>query len=553
MRRRRHAPVPINQKLRDARATEPGDATNTLHPALWGVVALGAVWACVVAAGTLAWPFGRDQGVFAWVGDVILRGGMPYRDAWEVKGPATHYTYALAQLVFGRGIWAIRALELLMLVGGLYALDALLRTLRCSGVTRTAALVLLSFLHWQAGSWNTAQPDAWAGWLTAAALAVLLPATGAAWRAAAAGALFGLAGLLKPPFVLLAAAGCTLLWLRTRAGESTSRAHSAFPMLAALVAGGVLVAAATAGFFAAMGALDALLDIQLGFNSVHRGQHARSFGDHASALATWLGDLRIAALLGLAAWGFQPALARGRALTLALLVWLATATVLVALQDKHYVYHYALLHPPLVVLAALGIDALLSSASRATRLRLHRVGAVVFASAALALLLWLEAPPPNIRAYSTYVLHTMTRNAYERAGDNPAGGYSFRNTRAAAAELREMTRDDETIFVWGFDPGLYFLAGRAGTSRFGFAYPMIVSGGSAYSERYRSELMADLFRAPPAAFVVAHADANNLLAETSAEHLRAFGRLDRWLRAHYGLAERIGQYRIWLPLEAAPP
>ena len=61
----------------------------------WRALALGlvAVW----AVASLGWPFGLDQGIFAWVGDTVLRGGWPYRDAWEIKGPATlgHETFAL--------------------------------------------------------------------------------------------------------------------------------------------------------------------------------------------------------------------------------------------------------------------------------------------------------------------------------------------------------------------------------------------------------------------------------------------------------------------------
>ena len=33
------------------------------------------------ALASLRWPFGLDQGIFAWVGDTVLRGGWPYRDA----------------------------------------------------------------------------------------------------------------------------------------------------------------------------------------------------------------------------------------------------------------------------------------------------------------------------------------------------------------------------------------------------------------------------------------------------------------------------------------
>ena len=45
-------------------------------------------------------PMGADQGLYAYVGERILAGDLPYRDAWDQKPPAIHYTYALM-----RGVW----------------------------------------------------------------------------------------------------------------------------------------------------------------------------------------------------------------------------------------------------------------------------------------------------------------------------------------------------------------------------------------------------------------------------------------------------------------
>ena len=46
-------------------------------------------------------PMQRDQGVYAACGSILLHGGAPYRDCWDTKAPLTHYTYALAQALFG--------------------------------------------------------------------------------------------------------------------------------------------------------------------------------------------------------------------------------------------------------------------------------------------------------------------------------------------------------------------------------------------------------------------------------------------------------------------
>jgi 4-amino-4-deoxy-L-arabinose transferase-like glycosyltransferase len=119
----------------------------------------------VAALGTLFYPLGRDQGIFGWAGDVILKGGVPYLDAWDQKGPATYYTYALAQAAFGRNTWGIRVLDLLFVLAGCVFLRSLARQLGGKSAG-TLAAVLFACLYFRLGYWSTAQPDGWAsiGW-----------------------------------------------------------------------------------------------------------------------------------------------------------------------------------------------------------------------------------------------------------------------------------------------------------------------------------------------------------------------------------------------------
>ena len=45
-------------------------------------------------------PAGGDQGLYAYVGQRILAGELPYRDAWDQKPPAIHFAYAAMQAVW---------------------------------------------------------------------------------------------------------------------------------------------------------------------------------------------------------------------------------------------------------------------------------------------------------------------------------------------------------------------------------------------------------------------------------------------------------------------
>ena len=58
--------------------------------------------ACVLLAvrlPSLVQPMGADQGLYAYIGERILAGDLPYRDAWDQKPPAIHLTYAALRAV----------------------------------------------------------------------------------------------------------------------------------------------------------------------------------------------------------------------------------------------------------------------------------------------------------------------------------------------------------------------------------------------------------------------------------------------------------------------
>src|SRR3989442_8480005 len=53
-------------------------------------------------------PFERDEGVYATIAQLILRGDLPYRDGFEHKPPLVFGWYALSFLAFGQHVWAPR-------------------------------------------------------------------------------------------------------------------------------------------------------------------------------------------------------------------------------------------------------------------------------------------------------------------------------------------------------------------------------------------------------------------------------------------------------------
>src|SRR5437773_7339875 len=115
--------------------------------------AVALVLLCGVAS--LSWPFGWDQAVFAQVGDVVNRGGVPYRDGWDTKGPLTYYVLAVSQVLFGANQWGIRLVDFALLLTGGWALARTVGALTSADAGRWAALVFM-LLYLAGGYWDAA-------------------------------------------------------------------------------------------------------------------------------------------------------------------------------------------------------------------------------------------------------------------------------------------------------------------------------------------------------------------------------------------------------------
>jgi hypothetical protein len=119
---------------------------------------------CLLMAGWavayLGWPFSSDQGVLSWVGRTIADGGMPYRDAWEIRGPAPFLVYAVLARLFDAAQWPLRVLDLSILATGAWCVASIAAAFGGRLAGRVAAAL---YVLWFAslGHHDTAQSDGW--------------------------------------------------------------------------------------------------------------------------------------------------------------------------------------------------------------------------------------------------------------------------------------------------------------------------------------------------------------------------------------------------------
>lgn len=541
-----------------------------MDPRLQRVTLALCVIAIVLAmALVLTFGHGRDQSIYALVARETLDGGMPYRDAFDFKPPGIFVVYAIARALFGAGPVAIRILEVVAMAASVAALVRIGRRELGSTLVGWVAAALACGLHAQLDFWHTGQPESFGEplGLWAIALAASAGREPAARRRAgllvAAGALLGVAGLMKPP---LAGAGPVVAalaaWLRDQGRDADwstkARARQAVvPFLWVALGGGLPIVLCLA-WFAARGALGDLHEVLFVFTP----QYTRiSWKDVAATsmlwrgLIEWLTVYSSALLGGLVLAAAMPWPARGRPVLAAALAMCLVHVAGVAMQAKFFPYHWGATFAPTALLAATGWVALLTAASRR-----H----VVIGAGALALALAVasvHAPVPNMgqalldRAARRIEVLTSPPGA-QRTADLDAlasiADVDGRHNRAAAAMVAEHVPPGQPIFVWGFEPAVYDLADRPVASRFIYDVPQ----RAAWSKGpMRAALMRDLAARPPVAIVVEHNDVFPFVTGDSldsAASLEDFTELEELLATRYRMVGRAGDLDVWVLSNPAP-
>src|SRR5215468_5084160 len=80
----------------------------TRHQALFAVIVV-LTFLMLIRLRLADVPLERDEGEYAYSGQLILQGFPPYQLAYNMKFPGTYYAYALILAVFGETAWGVHA------------------------------------------------------------------------------------------------------------------------------------------------------------------------------------------------------------------------------------------------------------------------------------------------------------------------------------------------------------------------------------------------------------------------------------------------------------
>jgi len=513
-------------------------------------------WAVIAFCATeiLTFSFGRDQSIYALVGDGVLHGKMPYRDLWDFKPPGIFLVYALAEGVFGRSMAAIRVLEVLGMLASIFGYIRLADTFferpRAGLIGGAVAALIQAELEF----WHTAQPEVFGGYLTLAALVLTtLPPhqRRRGWVWCGTGFLFGLAFLFKPPLgggVFVCGA-----YLAKRERQRTDSAKQG--LLAALVVGAsaALPIALCGLWFWLRGAWPALYwtlgVFTPGYTAL--GWHDRQ----AAGMLYYAVEEAFFKFSALAAAGvvamasITPLSTREREGTFLVLGILALQIAGVAMQGKFFPYHYAASLQLIGFLAGLGLYKLWRRCigggfGGALAWMSFVVIAIEMRTASRDLPQdYLERALIRLQ-FAFRIAPYSTREVVDRELSWVAD-FNLAADRDVALEVRSRTRSTDFIFVWGFEPAIYWFSERAPSTRFIYD----VAQRSEWQKDYaRRELMRDLGRNRPALLIVQHNDVfpsvtGHLL--DSHDELPGFPELNDYIHDGYAFVKRIEDFDLY--------
>lgn len=519
----------------------------------WSAVcAVSIFFACLLQF--IVFSFGRDQSIYAVLGDGILHGKLPYRDLWDFKPPGIFFVYAFAQALFGTSMLAPRIFEML----GLCLLGAsfvfLAKRWFGSRLLGIWAAALAVFIHSQLDFWHTSQPETYGAILTALGLALAVHEENAKRPAVhwiAIGLVFGLAGLMKPH--LLAGGTVVAAYLATRQRQHIRASLRYLLPILTIGTAALVPILATCLWFWSKGAWAALkwtlFEFAPGYTALtYQSQSALRLFYAAVEEASFRFSAIVAVGLVLA-FALAPEHRREREGLFVLLGVCMVHFAGIAMQSKFYQYHFSATLPFLSLIATLGFGKLWFTLKQPGRQRaaIFVVGISSLASMRVAT---NDVPLGYWARASERLRFLVSQSSYANREQLDAAlyhvaGYSLVDNQQISRTVAQLTKPDDSIFVWGFEPAIYLFSKRAPASRFIYNVPQRAAW---QGKEARSMLLGDLKRRPPQVIVVERRDifpsvVGNAL--DSAASLEQFVELSTLIRDGYSLARQTERFDVY--------
>jgi hypothetical protein len=443
---------------------------------LWLVILVTAALVVFVRIRLAEVPLERDEGEYAYAGQLILDGVPPYALAYNMKFPGTYYAYAVIMAAFGESAWGIRFG--LVLVNLATAALLLLWARRLFGpvvaAITTSGFLLLAIDRWVMGGFGHATHFVLLPWMASLLMLEHGRAGGRALRFVVAGALAGLAVCMKQHAVFLAALAVVLAFMEAPPGARWRRA--AWVML-----GGAVTAAVVTGVLAASGVLGRFWFWTFQYGAEYISQVPLSgaadsflFGwdliTRASAVFWYVAALGLVLLFVDRRFGLN-AVAKWTTVG-----WLGAAALSIAPGFYFREHYFILLLPVVALLAGIAIGGI----------EMRLVDKIGTGSARLAAIAAFAALASVYVYRESDYFFSMSPAEVSRAthSTNP-----FLESPEIARYIREHTSPDDRVLILGSEPQIPFYADRRSATGYIYMYGLMES--HRFAERMQEEMIRE--------------------------------------------------------------
>lgn len=459
----------------------PKPAGNKLIPYICLAVIL--LFVTLIRYRLLGLPLERDEGEYALMGQLILKGIPPYEMAYSMKLPGTYYLYALLMGVFGQSPAGIHLGLLVVNLASILLVFSIGKKLlnETPALFAAASFALLSLSPGAFGfAAHATHFNAFFG--LCGLLALLQYAERPSWlRLAGSAFCFGLAFIMKQQAVFLMVFGLLGFWLIERRREPSERTKmplrlAGYAGAMAMPYGLVVLAALFTGTFDKFWHWTVKYAGQ--YVGIKTGSDAwRLFNLNFPGVMEGYGLFWLTGLVGLAVLLFSRTSVKHRWL----LVAFAGCSLACVFPGLYFRHHYFIVFlPALALLVGVALQFLQERVSHSPRLRLLPL--LFFAAMALLAI---------VRHSTTFFKEDL--------GKMVARTYSSTNPFEASLEIARFIRanssEQDKIAILGSEPQIYFYSKRLPSTGYIYTYPLMEN--QPYSLEMQREMIAEIEKTQP--------------------------------------------------------
>ena len=509
---------PHNVNLTQARSANP------LRVAAWLVLAVTVTVVLLARIRLLGLPLERDEGEYAYIGQLLLHGISPYKLAYSMKFPGTSAAYAVLMSIFGDSIAGIHlALILINLItAGLILFLGRQLFGEFGGIATAAAYSVLSLMPHVLG--QAAHATHFVVMFSVAGAFLLLRALDRRSNLliAASGCLFGFALLMKQPGLFFALFGSIYLFSRDWRAQLAAREKACRNLIFGAGASTPFLVAClalwNAGVFEKFWFWTIQYAGQYG-SQVSIGEGVRIFAEHFWVAIGTAWPIWAIAAIGLIVSVINLTL-RTRA---GFLISFAFFSALAVSPGFYFRPHYFILLLPAVSLLT---GAALVATLNVLRIATHaiRIAIILLFALCLAWPLWSEA--------DFFFGRPLAEANRMVNGTNP-----FPESVKIGEYIRTQSSPSDTIAVLGSEPQIYFYSKRHSAT--GYIYTYGLMEPQPYAHQMQEEMIREIEMARPKFLVLVVVNISWLVGRESDQTI--FRWADSYCDANY---EEVGLVNI---------